>query len=312
MSKIFDCFCYSGERIIDLRLSLLKNKVDYFIVGESEIDFKGNLKNRHFKISRYPDLKDKIIYLNFKKEEFSDCKNAWDIEAKSRNLLMKGLGAANDNDIILLSDCDEIFNPEKIQLSNNTFNLYEQINFRFYGNYLNIYHPLWTKAVSFPMHKLKKFSLWDIHCLHRDGYRKKKFTNETVNKIQYGGWHFSYLGGYEEIKKKFNQFHNAFIGRKNIPNINKKNLIEKKIQFGVDLLNFNHFWNVVENYHLGNKEIKYWFCKNKLILKKKSYNYNIDSLINSQKKRSYIMIRLLNIYLFIRKKIVGFYLDNLI
>ena len=309
MRKIFDLFCYNGEKIIDLRLNLLKDKVDYFVIGESDVDFKGNIKERFFKKSKYQELKDKIIYLNFKKEDFKDCKNGWDIEAKSRNLLARGLGTAKENDIILLSDCDEIFNPDKIQLRDDSFFLYEQLNIRFYGNYLDIHYPIWTKAVSFPMYKLKKLNLWDMHCLH---YNKEKFGNEIINKIPYGGWHFSYLGGYDEIKRKINHFHNNFIGKKNIPNLDKKYLIEKKIEYGLDILNFNHFWDIIENYHLNNKVIQNWFERNNLLLNKKSNNYNIHRLINLQKKRNYIQIKLLNLYLYVRKKILSFYLDNFI
>ncbi len=43
--KVFDCFTYNGEKdLLDLRIALYKSKVDYFVIVESEIDFRGKEK----------------------------------------------------------------------------------------------------------------------------------------------------------------------------------------------------------------------------------------------------------------------------
>ena len=62
--KIFDCFMfYDEELLLDIRMNILDEFVDFFVISESKNyhnDLKRNLK---FNINNYPKFKDKIIYL---------------------------------------------------------------------------------------------------------------------------------------------------------------------------------------------------------------------------------------------------------
>ena len=63
--KIFDCFMYWDEdTLLDLRLNILNDYVDYFVIVESDVSHSGEKKQFNFEInkSRYNKFIDKIIY----------------------------------------------------------------------------------------------------------------------------------------------------------------------------------------------------------------------------------------------------------
>ena len=66
--KIFDCFIYFDEKnLAELRLNILKNYVDFFVICESEETHRGNKKKLNFPLEKFQDIKEKIIYLKFEK-----------------------------------------------------------------------------------------------------------------------------------------------------------------------------------------------------------------------------------------------------
>ena len=62
--KIFDCTMFFDEKMMyDLRLNLLNDYVDKFVVVESLYTHRGNKKKQNFNIDDYKKFKDKIIYI---------------------------------------------------------------------------------------------------------------------------------------------------------------------------------------------------------------------------------------------------------
>ena len=62
--KIFDCFMYYDEELIlDLRLNLLNDYVDKFIIVESSYTHSGETRKPLFDIKKYSKFKNKIIYI---------------------------------------------------------------------------------------------------------------------------------------------------------------------------------------------------------------------------------------------------------
>ena len=131
--KIFDCFMYFDEEsVLDLRLNILDKYVDYFVIVESVFTHKGDKRKLQFDLNKYEKFKSKIIYLIYDKEpenilkisndDLKDEKskkyifNAIYRENGQRNFILNGLKNANDEDMILISDVDEIPNLENIQL----------------------------------------------------------------------------------------------------------------------------------------------------------------------------------------------------
>ena len=62
--KIFDCFMfYDEELLLDIRMNILNNFVDYFVIVESKYYHNGQIRNLKFNINNYSKFKDKIIYI---------------------------------------------------------------------------------------------------------------------------------------------------------------------------------------------------------------------------------------------------------
>ena len=142
--RIFDCFMfYDEETILDIRFNTLDKFVDYFVIIESKNFHNGEERKLRFNIEKYPKFKNKIIYIQ---HDFSELKlesilqnddegeksrklifNAHIRENDQRNKIMEGLNDANDNDLILISDVDEIPNLEKLDFNSikNVFLIFE-------------------------------------------------------------------------------------------------------------------------------------------------------------------------------------------
>ena len=129
--KIFDCFMYFDEDLIlDLRLNTLNKFIDYFVIVESIYNHKGEKRKLKFNIKKFKKFNNKIIYLihnqvpnEIKKIKKNDSENEINTkyifnaifrENSQRNYILKGLSKAKDDDIILISDVDEIPNLKKV------------------------------------------------------------------------------------------------------------------------------------------------------------------------------------------------------
>ena len=123
--KIFDCFMFFDEdQVLDLRLNVLNEYVDYFVIVESIYNHKGEKRNLLFNKNKYKDFSNKIIYLIYDKipnsvqevekkdskltQDYKYIMNALYRENSQRNFILEGLKDADQNDIILISDVDEI------------------------------------------------------------------------------------------------------------------------------------------------------------------------------------------------------------
>ena len=111
--KIFDCFSYLDEDLLlELRLNILDEYVDYFVIVEGNKTWQNNLKKLRFDIKKFEKYKKKIIYIPVTDMPGGD--NPWIRENFQRNCISKGLVNATKDDLVIISDLDEIPNLEKI------------------------------------------------------------------------------------------------------------------------------------------------------------------------------------------------------
>lgn len=125
---IYDCFLYYDEdMLLDIRLHTLANVVDKFVIVESKFTFTGRPKPLNFNIEKFKAFADKIIYVvnDTEPTKLPGTKyspdyevDPWEVEANHRNSIMQGLVDAKPDDIIIVSDVDEIFKPEAIKKIN--------------------------------------------------------------------------------------------------------------------------------------------------------------------------------------------------
>ncbi|MDC3125851.1 hypothetical protein OA418_03340 [Candidatus Pelagibacter sp.] len=227
--KIFDCFMYFDEEIVlDLRLNMLSPVVDYFVIVESKFTHKGDKRDLKFDIDKFTEFKDKIIYLVFDQEpndierlnddDVEDEKsrklilNAARRENGQRNFIANGLMKANDDDLVLISDVDEIPNLEQVDLINikNKIILFKQDMFYYKLNLMlpdliwsgtkackkkYLKSPQWLRNV-----KDKKYPFYRFDTFFSD----KKYIN--IKFVNDGGWHFSNIKTPAEIEHKLKSY----------------------------------------------------------------------------------------------------------
>ncbi len=220
--KIYDCFIYFDEDLLlNVRLNILDKFVDKFIIIESIYSHRGEERKANFDIRKFEKFKHKIEYILLKenpKNLFNIKKNDERINEKiivngnlrefyQRNSIILGLQKARDNDLILVSDVDEIPNLENIDfdkignepyLFNQIFCCYKLNLFskmKWYGSRMirkkNLISPQWLRDI-----KDRNYPKWRIDTY----FSKKKYNN--INFIEDGGWHFSYLKKPSGVEQK--------------------------------------------------------------------------------------------------------------
>ena len=227
--KIYDCFMFFNEDLVlDIRLNTLNKFVDYFVIVESRFIHKGEERDLIFNIKKYEKFKNKIIYLihqdlpkhiepiraNDSKRtlELKYINNAVKRENSQRDFIMEGLKNANDEDVILISDLDEIPNFKSFNLNNKMSKIivFEQ-SFFYYK--LDLYVPnfIWhgTKACK-KKYLISPQWLRNVKCKKYPKYRidilfhKKKYNN--IQFVKNGGWHFSNMKSPKEIELKYKSY----------------------------------------------------------------------------------------------------------
>ena len=202
---IKDCISYNGEAdILEIRLNVLDKVVDEFVIVEMKETFSKLSKPLYFKQQkeRFAKFLPKIkYYVNENTEE--DRKLAasspntggnpfWQEVFMMYESIKKPLIGSHDDDIIFISDCDEIWNPE-IEFFNHRISRLEQLVYIGYLN--NRSSEPWMGTVITDYKTLKDNALNHI---------KAPSTQNgiTADIIKDGGWHFTYQGGKNELRRK--------------------------------------------------------------------------------------------------------------
>jgi beta-1,4-mannosyl-glycoprotein beta-1,4-N-acetylglucosaminyltransferase len=225
---IYDCFQYFDEdHMVDLRLNILNQYVDYFVISESTKTHQGKNKKINFDIKKFSKFKNKIKFIvadykeiiKFKKHTGGESP----IEQHQRNSLIKGIEDASSEDLIILSDSDEIPDLTKLNKINNNikFVAFSQKMFMYKMNLQNIDESNWIGSKI-----TKKKNITTMQNLRNLKFKKYPFWRFDKKNLQTirGGWHFSFLQTPEQILKKIKSFSH---GEFNIKNVNEKKIEEK-------------------------------------------------------------------------------------
>jgi len=242
---------FDEEQMLDLRLNVLNEIVDFFVIVESIYNHKGEKRELVFDKNKFNKFKDKIIYLvhdeipkqietinqndseNEKNRKY--IMNAVYRENSQRNFISQGIKEAKKNDIILISDVDEIPKFENINIHEitNKIIMFKQNMFHYKYNLVlpnfkwtgtkavrkkNLISPQWlrnTKDRNYPIYRIDTF------------FSKKKYSNIKI--IEDGGWHFSNIKTPEMLNHKFKSYlHHIEFDKAKIDESDIKNLIDKK------------------------------------------------------------------------------------
>ena len=219
---------FDEDVVLDLRMNVLDEHIDYFVIVESTFTHKGDARKLKFNIEKFPNFKDKIIYLVYDNEpknikKISNDENETNKSIKyilnaayrengQRNFISEGLKRAQPDDLILISDVDEIPNlmnfdfknfKEKILIFKQDM-FYYKFNLRL-PNLIwsgtkgckkkDLLNPQWLRNI-----KDRKYSFYRLDTF----FSKTKYIN--IKLIDNGGWHFSNLKTAKEIEYKLKSY----------------------------------------------------------------------------------------------------------
>jgi beta-1,4-mannosyl-glycoprotein beta-1,4-N-acetylglucosaminyltransferase len=215
--KIYDCFPFFNELdLLEIRLNELNNVVDYFVLVEAEMTHQNGPKPLYYSEvaddERFLKFKNKIIHVVIPAEEFND--NTSHNEKHQFSSVTRGITNADDDDLIMLSALDEIPKASTINsLKSHGITTSKVFKQNFYYFYLDTRYTehhvddpmfsFWNGTIIFPYKTLSTNNIYDI-------FMSRSFTLEKIND---GGWHFSFMGDAQHAHTKLHSYlHPEFKG----------------------------------------------------------------------------------------------------
>jgi beta-1,4-mannosyl-glycoprotein beta-1,4-N-acetylglucosaminyltransferase len=195
---IIDCFTFFNELdLLELRLEELDEVVDKFVLVEATRTQSLLPKPLYFEENkeRYKKFLHKIIHVVVS-DEIDNSQNLWSMENFQRNCITRGLNKfkLQDNDLVLISDLDEIPRADIIKKINASNIDVCSLNMVFSAYFINLIasNRNWIGTICA---RAKYFKVY----LPQDFRNNKDYIQPLISDA---GWHFSWLGGYEKIYEK--------------------------------------------------------------------------------------------------------------
>lgn len=251
---IYDCFSFYNELLLlELRLNELADAVDYFVLVEATVTHSGKEKPVYYDMNKdkFSKFKDKIIHIVVDdmpvKEkdivrEIETCldlswiespwqfEDHWVRERFQRNAIMRGLVNADPNDVVIISDADEIVRASILKDIENTLPdgliAVDQALHSYYVNWQCINMP-WPGSKI-----LRRKNIYTPSC--------DRSHTSPLYHIENGGWHFNFLGGADAIRDKIKNYAHQEM---NIPEVMDK--IEERLANQQDALGRSYKYEVV-------------------------------------------------------------------
>jgi len=255
---IYDCFSFFNElELLEIRLHELSDVVDKFVLVEATRTHTGWLKPLHFSNHMYlfTDFLDQIIHvvvedmpiteeqidasISGKDKKWIESKyqveDHWVRERFQRNAMMQALQDCDPEDIIIISDADEIVRKSVVENIENMIcegsNAVEQYLNSYYLNLICTNMPWWGSKI------IKRKYLND------QTPSEVRFHTPASCYIEDGGWHYAWLGGADKILEKIESYaHQEF----NVPEVADINTIKRRLENHVDVLGRLYEYEVIE------------------------------------------------------------------
>ena len=198
---IYDIITYNGEKeLFDIRYNVLKDYVDEFRVIEFDKTFSGKEKHAVF-AQNWPKVKSYYVteatwskYEDLAKSSpntgYGKGASHWIREFCQKESIKDCLTDLKDDDLVFIGDCDEIWNPERIRKNLDHEPWVHKLKLKVYSYWLNnrSTEEFWGPILSLNINIKDK-------CLNH------LRSDSTKTHYEYG-WHFTSIGGYEQVKKK--------------------------------------------------------------------------------------------------------------
>lgn len=228
--RIFDCFTFYNEfTLLELRLKELWNTVDYFVIAEANITHQNNPKPFYLKenLHLFSDYLSKIRLITI--EDMPRSSDSWVNENFQRACLDRGLFDLQPNDIVCVSDCDEIPRPSSLSFIKN-----DPENHDRYILGMPICYFKFNYMMTNPVAKQKNIKVTKGRVFVNAHWERSSFNYiPGIKEIEHGGWHFTYLGDTDFAKNKLQNFAHAESNRPEIVDrVNIEEMIKQKVGFG--------------------------------------------------------------------------------
>lgn len=213
---IYDCFMFNGEMdILEIRLNILDKYVDYFVLAESTQTFSGKEKPLYYleNKERFNKWNHKIIHHIIPPRDFSD---SFKRAAFQKESIRKCLTHCNPNDLIYYGDVDEIWNPNNLE----TYGKMRQFCYSYFLNNRSSEDWQGTNV-----------------CKYSDLYDLNEWRANHDVVIENGGWHFTNMGGYDELIRKIESYDHQEV---NIPWV--KDGLKMRMDANIDFLGRGVDW----------------------------------------------------------------------
>jgi len=195
---IYDCFTFFDElMLLEIRLKELYPVVDKFVLVEATHTHSGKPKRLYYDEAKdtevFAPFKDKIIHRIYSEPMGAD---RFANDRDQRNHIASGLNQAKPDDIIIVTDLDEIVDHRVMSTIKQCYEPTRLIMKLFYY-YFNC--------------RANQDWMYPVFCRYKD------FV-ETADRLRLGkhngiitnaGWHFSYLVPPDQIPKKLEAFAHA-------------------------------------------------------------------------------------------------------
>lgn len=198
---VIDIFTYNGEAdILEIRLNVLYEHVDQFIIVEAPTTFSGKQKPLYFQEQkeRFAPFLKKIKYFiideNYSDEELAHAESSpntkgaphWKHEFLQKESIKKALVHLKDDDTCFLGDVDEIWNPNYIYPSDKLYKLRQKVYVYYLNNRSN---EDWHGTLVTDYLSIKD------ECLNH-----LRISGSFSYLTHYSGWHFTSLA--PELRRK--------------------------------------------------------------------------------------------------------------
>lgn len=205
--KVYDCFPFFNELdLLEIRLQELWDTVDYFVLSESNLSHSGKPKEYIFENNkeRFTPYLSKIRHI--KVDDMPSTKDSWVRERFQRQAVARGLGDLAAEDIVIVSDLDEIPRAEAIAMIKEDENDWDRYilqipMFQYKINYMLI-NPV-TKVPNIMVARGRVFTNPQQEREYTFGWNPK--PADTVF-VDHAGWHFSYFGDNQHAITKIQNF----------------------------------------------------------------------------------------------------------